>query len=269
MNSPPVFVVGFTRVNEMLSLLLWRTGLAFELLILVRAVRSGMLMKFPYFYAYVFCVFCVSSGLYITNLVSPPLYENWYWPTQFATLLAGCGVILDIVRRAFAFYPGAERVAWLATLGILGATVLYVGLKAAMRSQLTSLAATVELERDLRVIQALLLTTILTIVFYYRITIGKNVAGLIVGFGAYVGASLMTLAVRAFLGHSFDVTWSILQSSAYLLSLVVWTITLWSYSPQPAPSDRTRFDGDYETLVAATREVLDFFRSYFRRTARS
>ena len=238
-------------------------------LLLARGARSKMLAKFPYFYAYIFCVFFVSLGLYIGYMVSPGFYNGWYWPTQFATLVAGCGVVLDIVQHAFSFYPGAERVARWACLAIFGVTFFYVGWKAATQAELTPLAVTVELERDLRVIQALVLATVLTIVFYYGIAIGRNVAGLIFGFGTYVGASLMILAVRAFLGHSFDAPWPILQSIAYLFSLMVWTIALWSYSPQAVPSDPMRMDGDYEALVGATREILNSLRSYFRRTARS
>jgi hypothetical protein len=253
----------------MLSLLLWRAGLLLEFLILVRAVRSRMATKFPYFYGYIFCVFVVSLGLYISNEVRPDFYETWYWPTQFATLVAGCGVVLDVVEHAFGFYAGAERVARVACLAIFGATIFYVGLKAATQAELTPLAVTVGLERDLRVTEALLLVTVLSIVFYYGIALGRNLVGLIVGFGTYVGASLITLAVRAFAGPRFNESWGLLQSSAYLLSLMVWTIALWSYSPQPVPVDRARLDGDYEALASATREILNSLRSYFKRTARS
>lgn len=253
----------------MLSLLLWRAGLLLEFLILVRAVRSRMATKFPYFYGYIFCVFLVSLVLYISNALRPDLYESWYWPTQFATLVAGCGVVLDVVRHSFGCYPGAERVARLACLAIFVATIFYVGLKAAARAELTPLAVTVGLERDLRVIEALLLVTVLSIVFYYEIALGRNLVGLIVGFGTYVGASLIVLAVRAFAGPRFNETWGILQSSAYLLSLMVWVIALWSYSPQPVPVDRTRLDGDYEALAGATRDALSSLRSYFKRTVRS
>ncbi len=252
----------------MLSLLLWRAGLVVEILILIRAVRSGMVTKFPYFYAYILCVSCVSLVLYIGYALSHGFYNRWYWPTQFATLVAGCGVVLDVVRRAFGFYPGAERVARLACLSIFGATFCYVGLKVATQAELTPLIVTVELERDLRVIQALLLVTILTIVFYYGIALGRNLKGLIVGFGIYVGVSLVTLAVRAFLGHRFNSVWVPLQSGTYLLSLMVWMIALWSYSPQAVPADCTRMHSDYEALAGATREVLNSLRSYFKRTAR-
>lgn len=252
----------------MLSLLLWQAGLLLESLILVRAVRSRMVTKFPYFYGYIFCVFVVSLGLYIGNAVRPDFYENWYWPTQFATLLAGCGVVLDAVQHSFGFYPGAERVARLACLAIFGATIFYVGSKAVMQAELTPLAVTVGLERDLRVIEALLLFTVLSIVFYYGIELGRNLVGLIVGFGTYVGVSLISLAVRAFAGPRFNETWGILQSSAYLLSLMVWMVALWSYSPQVVPSGRSRMESDYEALAGATREILSSLRSYFKRTAR-
>jgi hypothetical protein len=252
-----------------LSLLVWSVGLVLELAILVRALVNKTLTKFPYFHAYIFCVFCVSALLRIPYVASPQAYYKWYWPTEFATLVAGCGVAVEVVRHAFEFYPGAERVARLACLGIFGATFCYVGLKVATQAEPTPLAVTVELERDLRVIEALLLVTILTIVFYYGIALGRNVAGLMVGFGTYVGVSLMTLAVRAYMGHSFNAAWVILQSSAYLLSLMVWMVALWSYNPQAVPADRTRFDDDYEALAGATREILNSLRSYFKRMARS
>ncbi|MGC1171584.1 MAG: hypothetical protein WA886_21955, partial [Candidatus Acidiferrales bacterium] len=83
-----------------------------------------------------------------------------------------------------------------------------------------------------------------------------------------VGVSLISLAVRAFAGPRFNETWGILQSSAYLLSLMVWMVALWSYSPQVVPSGRSRMESDYEALAGATREILSSLRSYFKRTAR-
>ena len=267
--NSPLFVVGFALVNEMLSLLLWRAGLVLEFVVLARAVRSRMVTRFPYFYSYVFCVFGVSLVLYIGYAAWPGFYNRWYWPTQFATLVAGCGVVLDVVRHAFGFYPGAQRVAWLACLAAFVATFCYVGAKSARQAARTPLAVTVELERDLRVIEALLLVAIMSIVFYYGIELGRNLVGLIVGFGAYVGVSLVTLAIRAFMGYRFNAAWVSLQSGTYLLSLMVWMIALWSYSAQAEPEDRARFETDYEALAGATRQILDSLRSYFKRTARS
>ena len=93
----------------MLSMLLWLAGLFFEFLLLVRCVQTKTLTKYIYFYTYIFCVFAVSAGLYIGHTISPAFYDAWYWPTQFATLGIGFGVVLEIVRQALPAYPGAER----------------------------------------------------------------------------------------------------------------------------------------------------------------
>ncbi len=249
----------------MLSLLLWLAGLLLELLLLVRSVQTKTLSKYIYFYAYVFCVFAVSAGLYIGRSASPAFYEAWYWPTQFATLMMGCGVVLEIVRQALPAYPGAERIARLASWAVFAVTFCYVEWHVASRTEWSTAAATVELERDLRVIEALVLATVLAIVFYYRIELGKNVTGMIVGFGAYVGVSLMTLALRSFVGPRFNAGWSYLQTTSYFFALILWTFALWTDSPNPKPPYAAQ---RYEVLVRGTRERLDSLRSQLRGVAR-
>src|SRR5271155_1003212 len=253
----------------MLSLFLWLAGMMFELLLLVRCVQTRTFTKYIYFYAYIFCVFAVSAGLYIGRSMSPSFYDAWYWPTQFATLAMGCAVVLEIVRQSLAAYPGAERIARLASWAVFIVTFWYVEWRVASRAVWSTLAATVELERDLRVIEALVLATALAIVFYYRIELGKNVTGMIVGFGAYVGVSLTTLALRSFVGPRFDTAWALLQSASFVFGAAVWTVALWSYSPNPAPPPTERNDAGYDALVHGTRAQLQSVRSSLRGVARS
>jgi hypothetical protein len=253
----------------MLSLFLWLTGMLFEFLLLVRSVQTKTFTKYFYFYAYIFCVFTVSATLYIGRSASPQFYEAWYWPTQFATLAMGCGVVLEIVRQSLAAYPGAERIARLASGAVFIVTFCYVEWHVASRSEWSTVAATVELERDLRVIEALVLATVLAIVFYYRIELGKNVTGMILGFGAYVGVSLTTLALRSFVGPRFDTAWGLLQSASFLFGTAVWTVALWSYSPNPKPPTSGRSGGGYEALVHGTRAQLESVRSNLRGVAGS
>jgi hypothetical protein len=253
----------------MLSLFLWLAGLLFEFLLLVRCVQTRTFTKYIYFYTYIFCVFAVSAGLYIGRSVSPAFYDAWYWPTQFATLGIGCAVVLEIVRQALAAYPGAERVARVASLAVFAATFCYVEWHLARRTAWSTSSATVELERDLRVIEALVLATVLAtvlaIVFYYRIELGKNVTGMILGFGVYIGVSLTTLALRSFAGPRFDTAWGLLQSASFVFATAVWTVALWKYGPNPKPPD---VGSGYDALVHGTRERLDSLRSQLRGVAR-
>jgi hypothetical protein len=255
----------------MLILLLWLAGLLFEFLLLVRSVQTQTLAKYSYFYAYIFCVFIVSTVLYIERS-KPDFYDAWYWPTQFATLVIGFGVVLEVVRQALDDYPGAKRFAWRASCAVFALTFCYVEWHVARRTEWTTSAATVELERDLRVIEALVLATVLAIVFYYRIELGKNVTGMILGFGAYVGVSLTTLALRAFVGPQFNTAWGLLQSASFVFGTAVWTLALWSYSPNPKPPTNGRGGrggGGYDALVHGTRAQLESVRSNLRGVAGS
>jgi hypothetical protein len=251
----------------MLSSLLWPAGLLIELLLLVRSVQTKTFTKYIYFYAYISCVFIVSAGLFIGHS-RLEFYEAWYWPTQFATLAMGCAVVLEIVRQALAAYPGAERFARVASWVVFAATFCYVEWHVARRTEWSTSNATVELERDLRVIEALVLATVLAIVFYYRIELGKNVTGMIVGFGAYVGVSLTTLELRSFVGPRFDAVWPILQTTAYFFALIVWTVALWTHSPNPDPPGGGGGSAGYDALVDATRARLDSVRSQLGGVAR-
>ena len=93
--------------------------------------------------------------------------------------------------------------------------------------------------------------------------LGKNLKGLILGFGAYVGISVMILALLPALGSRFEILSERLRSGSYLFALLVWTVALWSYAPNP-PARRSRGSGpDYDQFAGETREKLEGLRDYF------
>jgi hypothetical protein len=246
---------------------MWLMGLAFEFVILLRGLRAGMITKYPCFYAYILCVFGVSAGLYLGFRVSPQFYQRWYWPTQYVTLVIGCGVILEILEHALESYAGARRFLRTLCIGVVAAVVCYFAVGAISGSLFSNVTSAV-LERDLRAVQAVFLAIILIVVFHYRISLGRNAKGLILGLGTYVGISLMTLAIFAVLGPGYKNISGVLQSGSYLFALIVWTIALWSYAPNPVPARTGRSGPNYEQLAGETREKLEALRSHFNRTAR-
>lgn len=261
------------RVDDVLSLIFWWTGLALEFVILVRGLRTKAFVGYPYFYGYILCVFGVSAGLYAVYWVSPTAYSQWYWRTEFVTLLVGCGLILEILEHALESYAGAMRSLRGLCLVILTAVVAYAAVKVlrgAVRSTPVTFAG---MERDLRTVQAIFLATTLVVVFYYGISLERSVKGLMLGFGVYVGASLMTLAVLSVLGHRFETISGPLQSASYLFALAVWTATLWSYAPNSVPEAFGQMEPDYDQLAGGTREklkaLLEALRDYFNRKGRS
>lgn len=47
-----------------MSIILWGLGVALQAVILLRAIRTGMLKRYPYFYLYISCVLVESLFLY-------------------------------------------------------------------------------------------------------------------------------------------------------------------------------------------------------------
>lgn len=153
--------------------LLWWSGPALETLILFRAWRGGFLRKYPFFFSYIFCVLvvdCISNPIHGLN---PTAYTIWYWATQFLTLIVGYGIILEISNHALEAYPGAERCSRYLVVSLFAIIFGYVALQALFSAHWSPAASNAELERDLRLVQALLLVSILFVVSYFRIALEK------------------------------------------------------------------------------------------------
>lgn len=159
----------------------------------------------------------------------------------------------------------AQTVLLVVLVGIVGKTVaVIVNGEVSSASALSAL-----LERDLRAAQAILLLVIVALVAYYRVPIGKNLRGIIVGYGVFICASVVSLTLRAYLGKSFQSWWQYLQPAAYDLTLLIWCASLWSYEANPKPKARLELEFDYEAFAAQVSRALARARTYLSRTARS
>lgn len=242
-------------------------GLGLESLLLFRAIRGRSLTKFPLFWSYIACVFLVDVIRDISYSTHPASYRVLYVATQFLSLFVGYGVILEIVQKSLAHYPGAERVARAFVLGIFFAVFSYVMIKSGTEPQWSPGTTYGELERDLRAVQAAVFITIFGILFYYGIAIGRNLKGILLGYGLFIGVSVLTLALRAYGGEIFDPWWQPALQYSYFASLLIWTVGLWRYYPEPLPQS-SQFGADYDALASRTKGAVSWVRSYLERTAR-
>lgn len=248
-----------------MGLILWPLGILLEAVILGRMLYKKNFKRFPIFYLYLLSVFLVSGLLYLLYWKADNRhvdYGHWYWQTQLVTLVIGYGVILDFARRSLAGYPGADRffrtVGWaifVCTFGLVGYHLI--------ATQSWSLNALYDdLEKYLRVIEALFLVATLAVLSYYRINISRNLSGIALGMGLYVSISLTLLALLKFIGPRFNSIWQISQSASYFVALAIWTGALWSYVPMPKPAIPSG-PGGYDELAGRTRAELESLRDYF------
>lgn len=243
-------------------------GVLLELVLLLRGLRLRPLGRYHFFYAYISCsIFGTIAGI-MTRLIAPSSYQRWYWVIQLVTLVFGYGILLEILNHVLAPYPGADRFARISGLTAFGAIFCFA-LIAPVIMPHWSPGTVIEFERDMRCVQAIFIFGVLAVIFYYGIPIGKNMRGMILGYGLYIFTSLVSLALRSYAGTPFDKVWDVVQPLSFVTSLVIWLIALWSYCPNPAPDPTIRLEEDYEALVSRTKSVIGTIRTYLGKAARA
>lgn len=253
----------------MIAQILWWLGVGLEGVLLLRAATRGYLKHYPVFYTYLAYVLIESLSSSYVHARHPAAYALFYWSTQGVSVILGYAVVWEICRRTLSRYEGAFRMARTIVLLIFAAVVFKV-LVTSLGGNIWSLArTTAELERAFRSVQAFLILALVGVLAYYRIQIGRNLWGLILGYGFFVATSIFNLTFRSFLGETFQIWWEFLQPIAYIVALLVWCGTLWSYEPNPEPESDPRIEQDYQSLVAATRRRFRQARTYVGRTVRS
>jgi hypothetical protein len=252
----------------MLSLIIWLTGILLEALSLFRSFHNAAFTKYPFFFAYIASSLAGNVLLlYVRYKLAPESYPEWYGSVQFVTLILGYGIILEILKHVLSPYPGAEKFARMVGIGVFVGIFCFAVAYPFILGEWSQAGTDVELERDLRTVQAIFLFGLLGVISYYRIAIGKNMKGMILAYGLYIATSLGGLAVRSY-APSFDAAWNIIQPFSYLVSLSIWLSALWSYQPNPVPALAIRLETDYEDLVSRTQTMMGAVRSHFAKAAR-
>src|SRR5262245_40239270 len=253
----------------MLAQAIWIAAVALEALLVVRSFFRGLLRQYPYFYGYIGFVLVQDVLRMFVYRLHPTSYPQVYWSTQFLGVLFGCGVLWEVYRTALAPFPGVKRMAryilWLLVIVLLLKAVLNHGFWSSSRAILTTL----DIERDLRLVQAIALTALISVFVFYGLPLGRNLRALVFGYGIFLATSVVNLAVRGQLGDRFQLAWQLLQPSLYLMVLLVWAFGMWCPSPKEPPRDAAKIAQDYERLARSTRTRLDELKSLINKGIRA
>ena len=266
------FVIAFCTFGsdtKMLSLVIWLAGLLVLALLLIRGVMGGLVRRYTLFYGYLSFVLVTSCFLVFIYFAKPSEYRHFYWYTEFPGVALGCGIVWDIYRGSLKRFPGAARMVRSVLLFLLAVVLSKVLVDTWNGTAWWPRGTVVELERDLRTVQAVVLLGLAIVISSYRIPMGKNLCGMMLGYGLFIGTNVITLALYALFGDAFKYAWLYLQPLSYNAMLCIWCITLWSYKPVPIPKTEPSIEQDYQVLVAATRRGLVQARTYVRKAMRS
>jgi len=249
----------------MLDQLIWWGGIASMILLLVRGQQARLLSRYPIFYFYILFVLSQSClRLYIYHW-EHPLYRYIYWSTEFVGIVVGCGVVFEIFRVGLRAYPGASRIARNSLLLLFVAAIVIAVSNTANDPRWWAEATVTELQRSLRMVQALSLFALVLLFLHYAIPFGRNLRGILFGYGLFVAGSVIWLTF-AYTGASrFRNFWSYLYPFWYDICLLVWIGHLWGYRPNPQTTESAQFERQYERIAAATNRRLQDARSYLDR----
>jgi len=251
----------------MFTQLLWAAS-ALEGLLLIRAIKGGFFKRYPVFYVYLSYVLLQSLLGFCVYILKPGFYPKFYWYSQFVSVALGYGVIWEIFRQALAHYPGVARMA----RNVLSAVFLVVVSKTFVNTlsgpAWSPAKTTAELERNLRTVQAILLMIIVGLMIYYVIPTGRNLKGMVLGYGFFIGASVINLTLLSHLGGQFRLWWRYLPAITYSVTLIIWCFTLWSFQANPQPESEVGIERDYELLAARTTKLLMQARVHLVRAIR-
>jgi len=250
------------------ALLLWLLGPLLEALILARGIQTGWFTKYRAFSAYVGCVLIqdvLFMGVYFLRFND---YGWIYWWGELFSVALGVGVTWGIFGLILGPYPGANRMAR-NVLTVVIVMTFSANLADAWRGQLLSSGTVIELERNLRVMQAVSLLVLAALAAYYKIPIGRNAKGMFAGYGIFIGTSVITLTLRSSLGESFQRAWVSAQPLCYILTLLIWSAFLWKYEPVTAVDVRPRIEKNYRLLALITRKRVLQARAFLGKATRS
>jgi len=112
----------------------------------------------------------------------------------------------------------------------------------------------VQLERDMRFVQIAAILSLLLLFLRYRVPLGRNLRGIIIGYGLFLAINIVNLTYLERLGETVHSLASHIQSSAYFFALCVWTAFLWL---RVAPATvGAPLQTSYNEILDRTREQL-------------
>ena len=239
----------------MLTMVIWWLAILLEALLLIRGFQQKLVRQFPIFYSYILFVLVEEFLRFSVYRWFSSRYSQVYWITQFLSLVIGSAVIFEIYRVGLRWFPGTARMARYLLLIVFGAVFAKTLANPSGGLFWWIAERSLMLERNLRIVQALAILTLVSLFLWYAVPFGKNLKGILFGYGLFIAMSIVQLTL-SYTWDDIRLFWPYVQPVSYLLVLGLWASALWSAQPVPGGQWATQLEDDYEVLAASTRTQL-------------
>lgn len=234
----------------------WWIAISIETVILLRGLWAGLIRKYFLFYGYIGCVLLTEIIRLWCFQASPNLYPAFYWYTELATIVASYAVILEIFRHALRYNPGVCHVTRNLLWIVFAIALMYAALGLFQGGAASLPRAVADLGRYLRLVEGGLLLVMLWLFMHYRIQLGRNLLGLILGNSFWIGINAADLAFLSLSRTGFSTPLREVLPVTFIIALMIWCVTLWAAHPDPIQPKEDEIQRSYTALAAKTLAVL-------------
>src|SRR4029077_13166289 len=236
----------------MLSQSIWWSSIVLEVFLLTRGVSGRLIFRYPAFYGYISFVLAQSIFRSFVHRWSEELYGSVYWTTEFLGLILGCWIVFEIYRVALAAYPGTAKMARKILLFLFVLALAKAAAALWSDPHMLADARALQMERALRTVHAIAIVALVSVFASYSIPFGRNLRGILLGDGLFVGERVICLTFVPVAGKDF---WFYAYSASYLVALSLWLGHLWSY-PEIPQTESAQLERDYQRIARVTQGRL-------------
>lgn len=248
--------------------IVWGVCIGLESFLVIWAVKTRLLRRFPIFYSFISLVLVVDVLAIPLFRMSSHTYFLFYWSTAFLKAVLGYGIIMETYVFSLKNYPGVGRLLRILLVVILLTVAAKVAVSLVVDSKFLLPYAIAVMERNLQQVQAILLFCLLALFIYYKIPADRNVRGLMLGYAFLIGADVISFTFITNPSTGFALLMRQIDPACNALALIIWTVALWTASPQSALQWGQVIETDYEYLARETRAMLLRARTHLVRVAR-
>ena len=203
-------------------------------LLVIRGWGNRLFKLFPIFYSYLVFAFGASLVMYLIYWLDPRGYSSAYWIYCLIAILAEFMVLVEISDQVFRIFPALRNLGRALTILISASLGCLYILPPVLHSRYRDIAL---LDFALRasITKIIILAVLFYVAHHYGSPLGRNVAGLMLGFAVYVAMWAASMACAKAFGSALYARILLLTGpTTYAVCILVWIISLWKLAPAPS-----------------------------------
>ena len=217
----------------------------------MRARQGRYLSKFPLLYSYMGYVLGGSVLTMPVYFFAPKLYPSVYWFFYLIMIFVEFAVLTEGSDHMFSTYELIRPLGRLLAGGLcLVFSLVYI--IPALTYHRPSSAAFIDLYMRVSLTKAILIVVLLAAAHMYRVPVGKNISGMMLGFALFLSANIANAALAEGYGpRAYAKLFTLVEPLGFISALTIWTVAFWRYEPVlPAQSVSSQGAEDIRELLS-------------------